>query len=93
MDSDHGLISSPEVNSSGNGETDHMLSPATKHKTNCMGNEVDEPSDVEILINGLSSDQPGNQEQQQQQPAVTPEMLYKLSKKIAQLTKVLKYFS
>ena len=82
MDSDK-LIPSPDVvNSSGNGEPDNMSSPA-KHKSNYIGNAVDQP-DIDILINGLSTD-PGNQEQHQ---VVTPEMLYKLSKKIAQLTKV-----
>jgi hypothetical protein len=60
------------------------LSSPAKHKSNYIGNAIDQP-DVDILINGLSSDQ-GNQEQHQ---VVTPEMLYKLSKKIAQLTKVI----
>ena len=44
-----------------------------------------EQSEMEVLINGISSDP-----QDQHQPiVVTPEMLYKLSKKIAQLTKVI----
>ena len=82
MESDR-VIPSSEINLSGKAEKDNLLS-SSNHRTNCIDSETDQ-GDVEILVNGLSSD-PSNQEQQQ---VVTPEMLYKLSKKIAQLTKVI----
>ena len=83
MDADKNM-SSLENSRSGLTETDGNSSSGEKHKTNCVGNNVVQPDDVEMLINGISSD-PSNPDQQL---IVTPEMLYKLSKKIAQLTKV-----
>ena len=55
-----------------------------KHSCNEEAQQQQMPEN-EVLINGISSDvnQPD-----QQLLNVTPEMLYKLSKKIAQLTKV-----
>ncbi len=82
MDSEKN-VSSQDISSAGYSENVGNNSTAAKHKTNCIGNEI-EQTDMEVLINGISSD-PANQEQQ---VIVTPEMLYKLSKKIAQLTKV-----
>ena len=76
--------SSLENSRSGLTETDVNLSSGANHKPNCIGNDAEQSDDVEMLINGISSD-PANHEQQL---IVTPEMLYKLSKKIAQLTKV-----
>ena len=65
---------------------------SAKNKTNkagCVTGEACkemEQSEMDVLINGISSDP-----QDQHQPiVVTPEMLYKLSKKIAQLTKVIR---
>ena len=74
--------SSLENSRSGLTDTDGNLSSGAKHKVNC--NSAEQSDDVENFINGISSD-PSNPEQQL---VVTPEMLYKLSKKIAQLTKV-----
>ena len=90
MDSEN-LVSSKDLNSTGfHSETDgNNVSTTDKHKTNCIGNEIEQP-DMELLINGISSE-PANVEQQP--VVVTPEMLYKLSKKIAQLTKVMRYLS
>ena len=82
MDSDKNM-SSLENSRSGLTETDGNVSSGEKHKTNCAGNNA-QPDDVEMLMNGISSD-PSSPDQQL---IVTPEMLYKLSKKIAQLTKV-----
>ena len=82
MDSDKNM-SSLENSRSGLTETDGNASSGEKLKTNCVGNNA-QPDDVEMLMNGISSD-PSNPDQQL---IVTPEMLYKLSKKIAQLTKV-----
>ena len=83
MDSEQNM-SSLENSRSGLTETDGNVSSGRKHKANHIGNDIEQADDVEMLINGISSD-PSNQEQQL---IVTPEMLYKLSKKIAQLTKV-----
>ena len=74
--------SSLENSRSGLTDTDGNLSSGAKHKVHC--NSAEQSDDVENFINGISSD-PSNPEQQL---VVTPEMLYKLSKKIAQLTKV-----
>ena len=83
MDSEQNM-SSLENSRSGLTETDGNVSSSKKHKANHIGNDIEQVDDVEMLINGISSD-PSNQDQQL---IVTPEMLYKLSKKIAQLTKV-----
>jgi hypothetical protein len=85
MDSEKN-ISSHDVSSTIFSEHAENLSTPSKEKANCIGNEIETP-EMEMLINGISSD-PANQEKQ---VMVTPEMLYKLSKKIAQLTKVTNY--
>ena len=87
MDSEKNM-SSHDVSSTGFSENAENLSTPAKHKANCIGNETEQP-DMEMLINGISCD-PANQEKQ---VMVTPEMLYKLSKKIAQLTKVINCLS
>ena len=87
MDSEKN-ISSHDVSSTGFSENVESPSTPAKHKANCISNETEQP-DMEMLINGISCD-PANQEKP---VMVTPEMLYKLSKKIAQLTKVTKWFS
>ena len=72
------------------GKDNDVLSAKNKtNKASCVTGEAckeTEQSEMEVLINGISSDP-----QEQHQPiVVTPEMLYKLSKKIAQLTKVIR---
>ena len=72
------------------GKDNDVLSAKNKtNKASCVIGEAckeTEQSEMEVLINGISPDP-----QEQHQPiVVTPEMLYKLSKKIAQLTKVIR---
>ena len=86
------MDSSQDSKSSGlfEGKDNDVLSAKNKtNKASCVTGEAckeTEQSEMEVLINGISSDP-----QDQHQPiVVTPEMLYKLSKKIAQLTKVIR---
>ena len=86
------MDSSQDSKSSGlfEGKDNDVLSAKNKtNKASCATGEAckgTEQSEIEVLINGISSDP-----QEQHQPiVVTPEMLYKLSKKIAQLTKVIR---
>ena len=70
-------------------DSDFLSAKNKTNKAGCVTGEACEEmeqSEMEVLINGISSDP-----QDQHQPiVVTPEMLYKLSKKIAQLTKVIR---
>ena len=76
------LPPSKPIDPSANGEMDEPLN--IKDRSNCIENEGGQQP-TSLLSNGLYSDV---SPQEQQVVSVTPEMLYKLSKKIAQLTKV-----